>query len=55
MRPTKVAQIYRENGDLHAVQLMLGQTKMDSAVQYLGAEIEGALDIAEKQNSKGRW
>lgn len=36
MRRTKVAQIYRKTGNLRAVQLLLGHTKMDSTVRYLG-------------------
>ncbi|MCV2873017.1 tyrosine-type recombinase/integrase [Defluviimonas sp. WL0050] len=47
MRRTKVAEIYRKTGNLRAVQLLLGHTKMDSTVRYLGAEIEDALAIAE--------
>ena len=47
MRRTKVAQIYRKTGNLRAVQLLLGHTKMDSTVRYLGVEIEDALAIAE--------
>ena len=47
MRRTKVAQIYRKTGNLRAVQLPLGHTKMDSTVRYLGVEIEDALAIAE--------
>ena len=47
MRRTKVAQIYRKTGNLRAVQLLLGHTKMDSTVRYLGVELEDALAIAE--------
>lgn len=47
MRRTKVAQIYRKTGNLRAVQLLLGHTKMDSTVRYLGVELEDALTIAE--------
>ena len=47
MRRTKVAQIYKKTGNLRAVQLLLGHTKMDSTVRYLGLELEGALVIAE--------
>ncbi|WP_446719196.1 tyrosine-type recombinase/integrase [Halocynthiibacter sp. C4] len=43
MRRTKVAQIYRKTGNLRAVQLLLGHTKMDSTVRYLGVELEDAL------------
>jgi site-specific recombinase XerC len=44
---TKVTQIYKQTGKLRAVQLLLGHTKMDSAVRYLGIELEDALAIAE--------
>lgn len=44
---TKVAQIYRKTGNLRAVQLLLGHTKMDSTVRYLGVELEDALAISE--------
>ena len=47
MRRTKAALIYRKTGNLRAVQLLLGHTKMDSTVRYLGIEIEDALAIAE--------
>lgn len=47
MRRTKVAQIYRKTGNLRAVQLLPGHTKMDSTVRYLGVEFEDALAIAE--------
>lgn len=47
MRRTKVAQIYRKTGNLRAVQLLLGHTKMDSTVRYLGVDLEDALVISE--------
>lgn len=47
MRRTKVAQIYKKTGNLRAVQLLLGHTKMDSTVRYLGVELEDALKISE--------
>jgi integrase len=47
MRRTNVAQIYRRTGNLRAVQLLLGHTKLDSTVRYLGVELEDALSIAE--------
>jgi hypothetical protein len=43
----KAAQIYKKTGNLRAVQLLLGNTKMDSTVRYLGIELEDALAIAE--------
>lgn len=47
MRRTKVAQIYKKTGNLRAVQLLLGHTKMDSTVRYLGVELDDALEISE--------
>ncbi len=47
MRRTKVAYIYRKTGNLRAVQLLLGHTKMDSTVRYLGVDLEDALAISE--------
>lgn len=46
--PTKAAEIYRKTGNLRAVQLLLGHTKVDSTVRYLGVELEDALSIAER-------
>jgi site-specific recombinase XerD len=49
MRRTKATTlIYRRTGNLRAVQLLLGHTKIEGAVRYLGVEIDDALDIAEK-------
>lgn len=47
MRRTKGAQIYKKTGNLRAVQLLLGHTKMDSTVRYLGVDLEDALTISE--------
>lgn len=47
MRRAKVTQIYKKTNNLHAVQLLLGHTKMDSTVRYLGVDLEDALAIAE--------
>ena len=47
MRRTKVAQIYKKTGNLRAVQLLLGHTKMDSTVRYLGVDLDDALTISE--------
>ena len=47
LRRTKVAQIYKKTGNLRAVQLLLGHTKMDSTVRYLGVDVEDALAISE--------
>jgi integrase len=48
LRRTKAAEIYRKTGNLRAVQLLLGHTKVDSTVRYLGVEVEDALNIAER-------
>lgn len=47
MRRTKVAQIYRQTGNLRAVQLLLRHTKLVSTVRYLGVEFVDALAISE--------
>jgi integrase len=47
-RRTKAAQIYRQTGNLRAVQLLLGHTKLESTVRYLGVEVDDALSIAEQ-------
>ncbi len=47
MRRTKVAQIYRKTGDLRAIQLLHGHTKMDRKVRYLGVDLEDTLAISE--------
>lgn len=49
LRRTKVVHIYRKTGNLRAVQRLLGHTKMDSTVRYLGVELEDALAIAEAE------
>lgn len=47
LRRTKVAQIYRKTGNLRAVQLLLGHSKIETTVRYLGVEVDDALRIAE--------
>jgi len=48
LRRTKATLIYRQTGNLRAVQLLLGHTKIESTVRYLGIEIDDAIEIAEK-------
>ena len=48
LRRTKAALIYRRTGNLRAVQLLLGHTKIESTVRYLGIEVDDALTIAEQ-------
>lgn len=47
LRPTKVALIYRETKNIRAIQLLLGHSNLESTVQYLGIELDDALDMAE--------
>jgi site-specific recombinase XerC len=44
----KAAQIYRKTGNLRAVQLLLGHTKIESTVRYLGIEVDDALTLSEQ-------
>ena len=48
MRRTKPTLIYKRTKNLRAVQLLLGHTKLDSTVRYLGIELDDALDMAEQ-------
>jgi integrase len=48
LRRTKATLIYRHTGNLRAVQLLLGHTKIESTVRYLGIEVDDALAIAEQ-------
>jgi integrase len=48
LRRTKATLIYRRTGNLRAVQLLLGHTKFESTVRYLGIEVDDALAIAEQ-------
>jgi integrase len=48
LRRTKATLIYRRTGNLRAVQLLLGHSKVESTVRYLGIEVDDALAIAEQ-------
>ena len=48
IRRTKPTLIYRRTRNLRAVQLLLGHTKLESTVRYLGIEVDDALEIAEQ-------
>jgi integrase len=48
LRRTKATLIYRRTGNLRAVQLLLGHTRVESTVRYLGIEVDDALAIAEQ-------
>ena len=46
MRRTKAALIYRRTKNLRAVQLLLGHSKLERTVRYLGIEVDDALEIS---------
>jgi integrase len=46
-RRTKATLIYRQTKNLRAIQLLLGHTKLESTVRYLGIEVDDALEMAE--------
>jgi integrase len=48
MRRTKASLVYRRTKNLRAVQLLLGHTKLESTVRYLGIEVDDALELAER-------
>jgi integrase len=48
LRRTKVALIYKRSGNLRACQLLLGHTKLESTVRYLGIEVDDALILSEQ-------
>ena len=48
MRRTKASLIYRRTKNIRAVQLLLGHTKLESTLRYLGIEVEDALELSEQ-------
>ena len=48
LRRTKASIIYKASGSLRAVQILLGHTKIENTVRYLGVDIEDALTLAEE-------
>ena len=48
LRRTKATLIYGRTKNLRAVQLLLGHSKLESTVRYLGSEVEDALEMAER-------
>jgi len=47
LRRTKAALIYKQTGNLRAVQILLGHTKIETTVRYVGVDVEDALQLAE--------
>lgn len=48
LRRTKASMIYKATGNLRAVQILLGHTKIENTVRYLGVDVEDALMLAER-------
>ncbi|MBV9531380.1 MAG: tyrosine-type recombinase/integrase [Bradyrhizobium sp.] len=48
LRRTKASLIYRRTKNLRAVQLLLGHSKLESTVRYLGIDVDDALEMAEQ-------
>ena len=48
MRRTKATLIYKRTKNLRAIQLLLGHSKLESTVRYLGIEVDDALEISEQ-------
>ncbi|AOG12739.1 tyrosine-type recombinase/integrase [Agrobacterium sp. RAC06] len=48
LRRTKAAMIYKATGNLRTIQILLGHTKIENTVRYLGVDIEDALELAER-------
>jgi integrase len=48
LRRTKASMIYKATGNLRAIQILLGHTKIENTVRYLGVDIEDALILAER-------
>jgi integrase len=48
MRRTKASLIYKRTKNLRVVQLLLGHSKLESTVRYLGIEVDDALEMAEQ-------
>ena len=48
LRRTKASMIYKATGNLRAIQILLGHTKIENTVRYLGVDIEDALMLAER-------
>ena len=48
LRRTKATLIYKKTKNLRAVQILLGHTKLESTVRYLGIEVDDALEISEQ-------
>ena len=50
LRRTKAALIYKATGNLQATQILVGHTKIENTVRYLGVDIDDALTLADDRN-----
>ena len=48
LRRTKASIIYKATGNIRAIQILLGHSKIENTVRYLGVDIEDTLTLAEK-------
>ncbi|MBY8300044.1 integrase [Vibrio fluvialis] len=48
MRRTKATLIYARTKNIRAVQILLGHSKLDNTIRYLGVELEDALRLSEQ-------
>ena len=48
LRQTKATLIYKRTKNIRAIQLLLGHTNLESAIRYLGIEVDGALEISKQ-------
>jgi integrase len=48
LRRTKATLIYKRTKNIRAIQLLLGHSKLESTVRYLGVEVDDALEISEQ-------
>lgn len=48
LRRTKASMTYKATGNLRAIQILLGHSKIENTVRYLGVDVEDALLLAER-------
>lgn len=47
LRRTKASLIYKATGNLRAIQMLLGHSKIENSVRYPGVDVDGALSLSE--------